>query len=161
MQPATSAPAAPDSDELIDKMTGDTGRKEDGAIVLHDGDRIRTAQSFAVPATVKIVAMTDDHDLRIAYACDQIIFNWRDRQRELRVDGGPGTGRHKPGAGKIPAKKWVEITIDVKPQEMLISVDGEQRHRIQADFSKIDQPVTIFPAVGSTIRVKSVKVERK
>jgi hypothetical protein len=160
MQPASPPPPAAGAKELIGTMTGDTGRKEDGAIVLHDGERIRTAESFAVPATVKIVAMDDDHDLRIGYACDQIIFNWRDRQKELRIDGGPGNGRHKPGAGKIPTKKWVEITLDVKPEEMLISVDGQQRHRVQADFSKIDQPVTLFPAVGSTIRVKSVKVER-
>ena len=69
------------------------------------------------------------------------------------------------GTGLVPGGDYtllpghrVEITIDVKPDEMLISVDGQQRHRIQVDFSKVDQPVSIFPAVGSTIRVKSVRV---
>jgi clan AA aspartic protease (TIGR02281 family) len=155
-QPAVAA--AGEGVELLDSMTGDTGRKEDGAIVLNDGERIQSWQKFKAPVSFRIVAQTNSNDLRIGAMADQIIFNWRDNPKELRIDGGPANGRHKPGAGQIPVNRWVEVQIDVTKNEMVIAVDGERRHRVQTSFARASRPLVIFPAVGSVIKVKSVRV---
>ena len=147
--------------ELLDSMTGDTGRKEDGAIVLNDGERIQSPQKFKPPVSFRIVAQTNANDLRIGAMADQIIFNWRDNPKELRIDGGPANGRHKPDAGQIPVNQWVQVQIDVTKSEMVIAVDGQRRHRVQTSFARASRPLVIFPAVGSTIKVKSVRVVEK
>jgi hypothetical protein len=54
--------------------------------------------------------------------------------------------------------QWVEVEVAVTKNEMVISVDGQRRHRVQANFSRVNRPLIVFPAVGSTIKVKSVRV---
>jgi aspartyl protease family protein len=157
--PPTTKAGAREGEEILPTMTGDTGNKDaDGAIVLHDGEQIRSALRYRPPVKFKVVAQTDGNDLRIGAMADQIIFNWRDNPGELRIDGGPAGGRHKPDAGKIPVNQWVEIEVEVAKNQMLISVDGQRRHRVQAGFAKSYRWLTVFPAVGSTIKVKSVRV---
>jgi hypothetical protein len=41
---------------------------------------------------------------------------------------------------------------------MVIYVDGKEVHRIRRDFSRVNQPVTIFTMGGSTVKVHSVSV---
>jgi hypothetical protein len=144
--------------ELLGRMRGSTGDVANGAIVMHGHDRIDTVDAFAVPVTFKITAMTHSDNLRIAYAADAIIFNWNFNEDQLRVDGGPAAGRHLAGAGRIPKNQWVEIVLRVQPDSMAISVDGEQRYLTKADFSHVNQCLSIFPWDGSVVAVKSVKV---
>jgi hypothetical protein len=146
--------------ELLTTMKGDIGRKESGAIVLKDGEHITTEQAFAPPVTFKIVAMTDSTNIRLAYAADQIIFNWESDIHQLRIDGGPADGRHKPGAGNVPVNQWVEIGLTVLPHSLSISIGGVEKYRTEADFSRINQSFSIFQAGGATVKVKSVVVEK-
>jgi hypothetical protein len=144
--------------ELLGTMQGPVTHQDGGAIVLRDGERIRTAQTFRPPVAFRIVVQTDSADIRIGYAADQIIFNWGPNPKELRVDGGPAGGRHKPDAGFLSAKEWHTIDLVVLTDALLIDVDGQERYRTKANFSKIAQPLTIFPAEHSTIKVRSVQV---
>jgi clan AA aspartic protease (TIGR02281 family) len=152
-----TAPAGRNGNELIDRMKGATSEREDGAIVLTQGDRIRTPQSFKPPVTFKFVAKTDSSDLRFAYGCDQIIFNWEVNKSELRVDGGVIGGQHRPGKGEIPVNKWVNFEVVVKPDQMIITADGKERLKARGDFSKIDEPLSIFTAGNQNTAKVSVK----
>jgi hypothetical protein len=160
----TSSPSSPspsatpkEPGELIDQMTGDTSRKEDDAIVLREGERISSREKFSTPVSFKIVAMTDS-DLRIGCAADQIIFNWKNRPTELRIDGGPANGRHRPGLGSIPVNEWVEIGVDVTRDRLRVHVNGKLITAWKANFSGMTFPVSVFQGDGSTIKVKSVRL---
>jgi len=145
--------------ELLAGMETKGTRDEQGIVTLKGSQRVSTNESFKTPVAFRIVAQTDSTNIRIAYAADQIIFNWEGRPTELRIDGGPANRKYKAGAGEIPKNTWVTIDLVVKPDSMTISVDGEERHLIEADFSKIDQKLEIFSA-GSKVMVKSVLMSR-
>src|SRR5204862_6784683 len=97
-------------------------------IVLRDNDRLTTPGSFRPPVEITIVAKTDSANLRMAYAADQVIFNWELNRQELRVDGGPANGTHKAEAGEIPENKYVLIKWVVTPKNQAIHVDKELRY---------------------------------
>jgi hypothetical protein len=108
---------------------------------------------------ITVVAKTDSTNLRLAYAADQIIFNWEGNQSQLRVDGGPADGQHKLGAGRIPKKKYVTVKWVVTTKHQAIYVDDRLRFEHEGDYSQINRPITVFPANGSTVTVKSVTVK--
>src|SRR4051812_17889225 len=72
---------------------------------LEKSQTATTKAVFTPPVDIIIEAKTDSTDLRMSYAANQVIFNWSNGRNELRVDGGPANGKHKPGAGLIPANK--------------------------------------------------------
>jgi hypothetical protein len=129
-------------------------------LVLRDGDRLCTPGAFKPPVDITIVAMTDSTDLRIGYTADQVIFNWELNPEELRVDGGPANGLHKAGAGSIPRGQFVTIRWNVTPGHEAIYVDDELRFEHDGDYSGINKCVTVFPAAGSQVTVKSIKVKQ-
>ena len=151
--------AGADEGELLPIMIGKFTASENGIVLLKEGDRIKTTENFTPPVVFRIVAQTEKTNIRIAYAADQIIFNWEVNPTELRVHGGPANERHKAGAGQVPIKTWVAIDLLVRPRLMAISVDGKLRHEIQADFSQINDPLQIF-TFNSTIKIKSVRVRQ-
>lgn len=124
--------------------------------VLTGNERLSTPQSFRPPVEITVVAKTDSTNLRLAYAADQIIFNWEVNPFQLRVDGGPADGHHKMGEGRIPRGKYVTIKWVVTTTHQAIYVDGQLRFEHEGDYSNIDRPVTVFPANGSTVTVKSI-----
>jgi hypothetical protein len=126
--------------------------------VLTGSERLNTPETFKPPVEINIVAKTDSTNLRLAYAADQVIFNWEDNQSELRVDGGPADGHHTPGAGHIPPGQYVKIKWQVTPTHQLIYVDGSLRFAHVGDYSHINRCVTIFTAAGATVTVKSLRV---
>ena len=65
-----------------------------------------------------------------------------------------------PGAGLIPADKFVTIKWIVTEHQQSIYVDGHLRFMDVADYSAIDKPVSVFPALHSTVTVKSLTVKR-
>src|ERR1700677_2798395 len=73
-----------------------------GPTVLKGSARLSTPQSFRPPVEITVLAKTDSTNLRLAYAADQVIFNWELNQAQLRIDGGPADGLHKYGVGHIP-----------------------------------------------------------
>ena len=144
--------------EFLPTLLGAFTKQNDGSIKIGPGQRVLTSDQFTPPIAFKIVAQTDSTNIRLAYACNSMIFNWEMRNDEFRIDGGPADKRHKPGAGGIPVKQWVLIELKVMPDSMTIVIDGIERYQTHADFSKINEPLSIFPAFGSTVGVKSIKV---
>ena len=116
-----------------------------------------TARKFKPPVAFQFAAMTNEADFRIAYAADQIIFNWEGNRDELRVDGGPASGRHKQGAGRLPVGKWVTIELVVTEDELTLKVDGEERYRTSADFTTVDQTFSAH-ATGGNVAIKDLRM---
>jgi hypothetical protein len=145
--PVAPAPAAP------------TEKSTDLKVELAQGETLATTASFRAPVTFRILLKPDGKDLRLAFAADQVIFNWEMRPTELRLDGGPANGQHVPGAGALPAGQWAGIEWIVKPTEMILYVNGEERSRTKGDFTKINKPLTITSYGGETT-VKSVMIVR-
>jgi hypothetical protein len=151
--------ASPSYSQSTARITRDAIVSTKG-IVLEGSDVLSTPGSFQPPVEITIVAKTDSTDLRIAYAADQVIFNWAVDRDQLRVDGGPANGLHKAGAGGIPKGKFVTIRWQITPTHQAIYVDDQLRFEHEGDYSKINRCVSVFPAVGSTVTVKSIKVKR-
>jgi hypothetical protein len=145
--------------ETTDCITRDTIVSAEG-IILTSKDRLSTPGSFQPPVEITIVAKTDSTNLRVAYAADQVIFNWEDDGKQLRVDGGPADGKHKSGAGAIPTDQYVAIKWIVTPKKQAIYVDNELRYEHKGDYSHIDNYVSVFPAAGSKVTVKSIHVKQ-
>jgi hypothetical protein len=129
-------------------------------IVLKGNQRFRSPQPLRPPLEITLVAKTDSTNLRMAYAADQVIFNWEINPTELRVDGGPGNGQHQPGAGHIPTNQYVTIKWLVTLTNQAIYVNKVLRFQHAGDYSQINRRVTVFPANGSTVTVKSLTVKR-
>jgi len=129
-------------------------------IVLKGEERLTTPRKYKAPVEITIVAKTDSTNLRMGYAAKQVIFNWEHRNGRLRLDGGPGGVMHKDGAGKIPVNEYVTIRWVVTPKRQSIYVNDELRFEHAGNYSKVNNPVTVFSANGSTVTVKSVKVKQ-
>ena len=133
--------------------------KIDRVTILKGTDRLETPQSYRPPVAITVIAKTDSTNRRMAYAADQIIFNWEENPWQLRVDGGPANGQHKNGAGHVPRGKYVTIKWIVTTTHQAIYVDDQLRYENAGDYSGIDRPVSVFPALGSTVTVKSIKIQ--
>ncbi|MDR3401999.1 MAG: hypothetical protein P4L99_05825 [Chthoniobacter sp.] len=145
--------------EYITQVAQQGTAQPDGSVVLEANKTISTApKTFKPPVEIIIEAKTDLNSLRIGYAADQVIFNWENNKRELRIDGGPAGGKHKPGMGSIPPKKFVTIRWVVTARRQAIYVDGQLRLSDDGDYSEINNPVKII-SVNAKITVKSIKVK--
>src|SRR5439155_24909717 len=156
--PSFPPPYAGPGEELIRTMTGNYASLNGEILELRQGDRISTRQFFKPPIAFRLIAKTNSTNIRISYAADQVIFNWEMNCDELRIDGGPAGGRHKPGFGRVPKDEWVTIDLIVKKQSLSIFVDGSNRIVEPADFSNINAPFLVFAGAESTVYVKSLKV---
>jgi hypothetical protein len=145
--------------ETSDRISRDAIVSAEG-IILTSKDRLSTPGSFQPPVEITIVAKTDSTNLRIAYAADQVIFNWEGNDQDLRVDGGPAGGKHKSGAGAIPTDQYVAIKWIVTSKKQSIYVGNELRYEDKGDYSHIDNCVSVFSAGGSKVTVKSIYVKR-
>ena len=127
-------------------------------LILTGTNRLVTPTRYQPPVDIRIVAKTDTTNLRIGYAADQVVFNWELNPNELRIDGGPADQKHKAGAGKIPANQFVEIRWVVNLRSQQIFVDGQLRYEDKLTHAALNRPVSVFPAVGSTVTVKKLEV---
>jgi hypothetical protein len=125
---------------------------------LKGHDSISTRATFQPPVEITIVGKTDSTNLRIGYAANEVIFNWEGNHHELRVDGGPANGQHKPGAGTIPTNKYVTIRWLVTAGKQMIYVNDELRFEHSGDYSKLNNPITVTSS-GSEVTVKTIKVK--
>src|SRR5712675_2213965 len=96
-------------------------------IVLVGNDRLTTPGSFRPPVDITIVAKTDSTNLRMAYAAEQVIFNWELNNKELRIDGGPARAMAKADAGELPRDQYVIIRWVVTPKKQSIYVNKKLR----------------------------------
>jgi hypothetical protein len=141
--------------------TFEGGKRLAVGIVLQ-GNEITSKESYKPPVEVEYVCKTDSTNIRIKYACKELIFNWECDKTQLRIDAGPAGGQHRAGAGMITPNKFVTIRQVVLPDKMEIYVDNELRGSWDADFSTVDSPIGIRSpsrlAPLPTITVKSVRV---
>jgi hypothetical protein len=144
---------------LVDQMQALADGRSGSPIKLKKDEKLATAKTFKPPVDILIEAMTDSTNLRLSYAANQVIFNWEMGRKQLRVDGGPAGGKHKPGAGLIPTNQVVSVRWLVTPKRQAIFVDGELRYEHEGDYSNLDQPIRVFPAQGSEVTVRSIKVK--
>ena len=147
------------ADEAVEHITALAQPRSGTPVALKGTETISTKAIFRPPVEITIEAKTDSTDLRIGYAADQVIFNWRDMPSQLRVDGGPANGKHKTGAGLIPANKYVTIRWIVTPKKQAIYVDDQLRFEDEGDYASINNPVTVF-SNQSKVSVKSMKVKK-
>lgn len=129
-------------------------------IVLTGDQRLESPQALRPPVEITLVAKTDSTNLRIGYAADQVVFNWEVDPNQLRVDGGPANGLHQMGEGNIPVNKYVTVKWLVSTTNQTIYVNGQRRFEHEGDYSEINRRAAVFPAEGSTVTVKSFKVQR-
>ena len=128
--------------------------------VLTDSDHLSTPGTFKPPVEISVVAKTDSTNLRLAYAADQVIFNWELDPEQLRVDGGPADGLHQPGAGNILMGAYVTIRWVVTPRHQAIYVGDELRFEHEGDYSQLNKCVSVFSGAGSKVTVKSLRVKQ-
>lgn len=131
--------------------TGRTGTP----VKLNKVGVITTKATFKPPVEILVEAKTESTNLRLGYAADQVIFNWELDGTQLRIDGGPANGKHKPGEGMVPRNQFVKVRWIVTATKQSIFVDDQLRFEHSGDYSKIDKPISIF---GSEVTVRSIKV---
>ncbi len=157
--PSRATPPAPakvaEDGEYLTKITPE---HLESPVVLIRGSRITTTASFKPPVEITVRAKTEDTNLRLGYAADQIIFNWEGNRTEFRIDGGPAGGKHQKGAGGIPKNTFVTIRWRVTPEKQSVFVDDRLRFEHEGDYSKVDKPVSIM-APNSKVTVQSLKVQ--
>jgi hypothetical protein len=142
-------------------MTHEETMTSSSGIVLADSDKLVSPDSFRPPVEITIVAKTDSTNLRLGYAADQVIFNWEVNRDQLRVDGGPAGSQQVDGVGQIPKDKYVTIRWLVTPKHQAIYVDDQLRFEHCGNYAEIKRPVSVFPAVGSSVTVKSITVKQE
>lgn len=147
------------ADEAIEQIGALAQPRSGVPILLKGAESISTKATFQPPVEIVIEAKTDSTDLRIGYAADQVIFNWGDMKNQLRVDGGPASGKHKSGAGSIPTNKYVSIRWVITTKKQSIYVDDQLRYEHEGDYSQINNPVSVF-CHKSKVSVKSIKVKK-
>ncbi len=151
--------AGPNDVTSSDRMTREEILSNPRGVVLQGEEVLSTPDTFKPPVEITIVAKTDSTNLRMGYAADQVIFNWEENKTQLRVDGGPADGQHKSGTGAIPIGQYVTIRWVVTPGHQSIFVNDELRYEHSGDYSGIDKGVSVFPAMGSKVTVKSIRVK--
>jgi len=134
---------------------------DNSGIVLDGSDRLVSPDLFRPPVEITIVAKTDSTNLRIGYAADQVIFNWEENMDQLRVNGGPAGDRQVDGAGRIPKDKFVTIRWVVTPEHQAVYINDRLRFENCGNYAELNRPVTVFPAQGSTVTVKSITIRQQ
>jgi hypothetical protein len=152
---------APPPAEWSGQGTREETMTSSSGIVLEDSDKLVSPDLFRPPVEITIVAKTDSTNLRIGYAADQMIFNWEENLDQLRVDGGPAGSRQVDGAGRIPKDTFVTIKWLVTPEHQAAYVDGRLRFEHCGSYAEIDRPVSVFPASGSSVTVKSITIKQQ
>jgi hypothetical protein len=158
MQTAADVIPAPGNSKIIPQMANEAIISDKG-IVLEGGNRLSTSNTFRPPVEITIVAKTDSTNLRIAYAADQVIFNWEGDPTQLRVDGGPADGLYEAGSGGIPKGKFVTVRWLVTSGQQAMYVNNELRFKHSGNYSNLNRCVSVFPAEGSKVTVKSIMVK--
>lgn len=166
------------STNRADKPLGEGEKKQnltykDGELIIcapKDSECVQTAESYSFPLRIDATVKTDGTNIRLYYKDGRIILNWEINKDEMKIHDiltGKGYGYH--GKGRVPENEYVDVTWIIDRNEMLVLVNGELRH-IEDDYpymtsraviqdKKISAPVRISAAWGSTVTLKSLKVE--
>ena len=148
-------PVSPDNrvwKDITSECVG--GKKSFGGVVLKK-ERMQSKALYRPPIEIEYVCKPDSQDIRLVYACDQMIFNWECKQSELRLDGGPANGQHHSGVGSVLGNQFVTFRQIVLQDKMEVYVDDVLRATWQGDFSKVN---SLIGVAGLTTTVKSIRI---
>ena len=150
--------------ELINELTGNSGVVGGSYQILEKG-YIETKGFFIPPIAFRLIAKTNSTNLRIGYA-GNFIFNWEKNYDHLRLDDGPLGSAHDRDqsmkrTGRIPLDEWVVIDLVVRPTQMELFVNGDRRFLGKADFSKINDRLSIFQSLLAILHVKSIRMSKR
>ncbi len=149
----------PRSDRFDDDFLATSAANVGGKVVLQDGE-MRSLQLYSPPLKIEFRVMSDGNDARFGCCgAEQILFNWESLPSQLRIDGGPASGRHIDGKGLLPAGRFVTVREVVTDDQLDILVDGEPRGRWFGDFKGKKAPIRVFSVEFSTLIVESIHIE--
>ena len=109
-----------------DRITRDTIFSSEG-IELTSKDCLTTPGTFQPPVAITIVAKTDSHDLRMAYAADQVIFNWETTRTNSVWTAGQPTDFTRPKPARFPPVSNGLCRLGCRPNHYCLAV-AIQRH---------------------------------
>jgi len=160
--PAEAAGAAPAGPNLLAQMVLPRDAQTSNGDVFLPTRGIRTASNIPVPFRADIVAKTDSTNIRLGYGRQGlVIFNWELKPDTLRyhdpVKGFAGIVS-LDGKGSVPVNEFVHITWIMTETGSRILVNGEERASIQGDYRNVSEPLSVLPANGSHITVRSVSI---
>ena len=142
---------------VTDQTANLTEKFDRSPVLITQEQHATTKASFRPPVEITVVARTSAQ-LRLAYAADQVIFNWEEAPTELRVDGGPANGQHKPGQGQIPIDTDVTIRWIVTQDSQQIYVDDDLRFEHHGDYTRLNAPISVW-GHDSKVTVTSIKTK--
>lgn len=147
-----------DAASLLPAVTGISAvRNTDQSLHIPSGGMVCSPEYYGPTVTFRVVLLTSGKQVRVNFAGSAIYFNSTMHPGELRLYIGPAHEKHKPGAGELPKDQWVGVEFTLKPDEMIIYVDGAERYRLKADFSRIHQQFAV-KADNGDVWVKSIDV---
>ncbi len=153
---ASKTPQVGQWEDITRDMAGGVWRG--GVIVIPpSGERIVSNKSYAPPLEIEYVCATSRNNIRLGFACNEIIFNWEMNRDELRIGGGPASDRHVRNSGAVPAGRMLTIRQLVLLNEMSIFVDGQKRASWPGDFSRVRDLIEVF-GHDSELQVRAVRV---
>ena len=156
------------SENLISKLV-----PHQGCVITRTGEGIEIAgsamnwvMSAAVapfvcrtPFAFRVVGKTDSTNLRMHYHRGELIFNWENSVRELRVHDPATAKQHSlPDKGFLTTNEWHEISWEIRLDSMRVVVDGEVRFEIEGDYSGIESAPSVGPCFGSTVSVREFSI---
>ncbi len=156
--PVPAVVAGAGETEVLGTLTGDVGRRDGGAIVLRQGEQVHSADVYAVPVTVHVLAFTAGSSLQMAVGNAWVAFSRGPDGERLTVRV---TGDRRPAraaAVPFPGGRWADVAVRVDRRQITVAVDGMERYAGAGDFSRINGPVTIYSADELPVRVGSVRV---
>jgi hypothetical protein len=143
--------------DVLKAMVGERTERDGFTIIKPEGF-LQTEARFQPPLEIEYVFKTDTQ-FRLKYT-GFLIFNWELNKNQLRIDGGPGSGKHKDNAGRIPQNQLVTIRQVVLPDKMTIFVDGKERASWDANYSNVNEPIRVQSAFKAVVSMKSVTVRK-
>jgi hypothetical protein len=144
-----------DGDKLVTTAEGDI-------------DCLQTVRGYSLPLRIDVSAMTDS-EIRLYYLMGEVMFNY-DRPEQFHdhdiITGAWNEHLNKP---PLPVNKFVDISWVIEKEYMEVLIDGELFYRCDKspyieilhkspDVSKIQAPVRVSAANGSTVTIKSLKI---
>lgn len=134
---------------------------EEGLLLycISDGGYAVTPRNYKVPFTIEAVAKTDSTNIRLKFYEGQVILNWENNPDELRWhDPLTGKGTGLQGKGRIPIDEWVTISWQFEHDSTILSINGEERFRMNGDYGAMAGQIGIGAAHRSNVTVKSFLV---
>ena len=118
-----------------------------------------TERSYGLPLVVSIVARTNGTNIRVSYGRARVIWNWEERQNEMRVHRLDTT---LASAKVLPIQPgvWYKLRWSITKDAMSVFVNGrlvftERQHNVLTEKSS----VRIYNSHGSVVDVQEASVK--